>query len=403
MMKFVLSLIAASCLLRADFDVQQWQFRRPIQVKEATAVSEFAADTSVYRDSRAQLRDLRIIHAGSETPYRLQVMSGSHSEVELRPTMLNKVAVPHIGVQAVLDLNGHSQHNRLRIVTGQKNFKEVVRVETSDNGQDWAIVQRDAIIFDISREDRDVSDLTVEYPVSTRRYLRLTIPGWNDPTYLQSAWLTYREDANAVRDVIAALMPVVNEDSKAKTTSLLVDIGFEGLPYDRLEVSMGSGMFFRNVEVFVSNDGKQWSFASSGVILRTAERVQLTIQISEEWSRYVKLVIFNGDDPPLSAGRMILSGLRRVIQFPSTAAGPYWLYSGNAAAKEPSYDFARIAPTTSNARVAVLGKPESNPQYQGPALPWTDRHSLFLNAVLAGAVAVMGYITWRFLVKLKTA
>jgi hypothetical protein len=100
---------------------------------------------------------------------------------------------------------------------------------------------------------------------------------------------------------------------------------------------------------------------------------------------------------------VILSGLRRVIQFPSTEVGPYWLYLGNAVAQEPSYDFARITSSAPAATVTALGKPENNPQYQGPALPWTDRYSFFLNAVLVGAVAVMGYITWRFLVRLKTA
>jgi hypothetical protein len=403
MTKLILSLFAASCLLRADFDVQRWQFRRPIQVKEAAAVSAIVVDASIYRDSRARLNDLRIIRADSEIPYQMQTMSGSHEDVELPPTLLNKAVVPHVGVQAVLDLNGHSQHNRLRLMTGQKNFKETVRVETSDNGRNWALVRNDGLIFDISREDRDVSDLTVEYPVSTRRYLRLTIPGWNDPAYLQSAWLTYRKKTDAVRDVMAKLTPVVSEDPKAKTTSLLFDVGFEGLPYDRLELSIGPGMFFRDVEVFISDDRKEWSFAGGGVLLRTTEREQLSVQIPEQWSRYVKLVSSNGDNPPLPAGSVTLSGLRRIVKFPSTEASPYWLYSGNAAAKEPSYDFARITPPTANAAVVLLGEPENNAQYQAPTVPWTDRYPYFLNTVLIGAVAVMGYITWRFFMKLKAA
>ncbi|MBV9676952.1 MAG: DUF3999 family protein, partial [Acidobacteriaceae bacterium] len=296
MMKLALSLLAVSCSLRADFDVQRWQFRRPIEVKETAAVAAFAVYASVYRDSRARLRDLRIIRAGSETPYQLRTMSGSHEEVELRPTLLNKAVVPQIGLQAVLDLNGHVQHNRLRLVTGQKNFKEAVRVETSDDRRNWALLRNDGLIFDISREDRDVSDLTVEYPVSTRRYLRLTIPGWNDPAYLKSAWLLYRKEVPAVREVMATLTPVVTEVSKAGTSSVLFDLGFEGLPYDRLDISTGPGVFSRNVEVFVSNDRNNWSFAGGGVLLRTAERTQLSIQVPEQWNRYIKLNIFNGDD-----------------------------------------------------------------------------------------------------------
>jgi hypothetical protein len=137
--------------------------------------------------------------------------------------------------------------------------------------------------------------------------------------------------------------------------------------------------------------------------LRTTEREQLSVQIPEQWSRYVKLVISNGDNPSLPVGAVTLIGLRRIIKFPSTAEARYWLYSGNAAAKEPSYDFARITPSTANAVVVLLAKPENNTQYQAPTVPWTDRYPYFLNTVLIGAVAVMGYITWRFLMKLKAA
>jgi len=173
------------------------------------------------------------------------------------------------------------------------------------------------------------------------------------------------------------------------------------MPYDRLELSAGSGMFFRDVEVFGSSDQKQWSFCGGGVILRTAERTQLLIQITEQWTRYVKVVISNGDNPPLPFGRVTLSGLRRVITFPSTAAGPYWLYSGNAAAKEPSYDFARVMPAIANVTPVLLRKQEVNAQYQPDLLPWSDRYPHLLTVVLIAAVAAMGYITLRFLTKLR--
>jgi hypothetical protein len=197
------------------------------------------------------------------------------------------------------------------------------------------------------------------------------------------------------------LMPTVREDAKARTTLLLVDIGFEGLPYDRLEITTNSEWFFRDVEVFASNDAKEWSFAGSGTLIRTAERTQLAVQIMEQWSRYVKLVIFNGDSSPVSARQVVLSGLRRVIQFPSMLPGSYWLYSGNSTAKEPTYDFVRIESNTSNAVIVPLGKPEVNPMYQAPAMPWTDRYPHFLYAILLGSVVVMGYIVWRFLGKLR--
>jgi hypothetical protein len=77
------------------------------------------------------------------------------------------------------------------------------------------------------------------------------------------------------------------------------------------------------------------------------------------------------------------------------ATGPYWLYSGNPGAKQPSYDFASLAP----ASAVSLGAPEPNPQYRAPARPWSDRNPHLLNFVLVAAVAIMGFITIRFLRK----
>jgi hypothetical protein len=402
MTKLILSLLAVSWLLRADFDGQHWQFRRSIQVREKAAISAFTVDASVYRDSRAQLNDLRIICSGLETPYQIQTLSGKQQEMELLPAMLDKAVIAHAGLQAVLDLKGHQQHNRLRIVTGQSNFRETVRVETSDDGRNWALVRDDGTIFDISREDRHISELTVEYPVSTRRYLRLTIPGWNDPAYLQSARLIYWSQTPAVRDTITTLKPVISQDSHVQTTLLLLDAGFNGIPYDHLEFSVGPSVFRRDIEIFSSSDGKQWVFVGGGVISKTVERSQLSVQIAEQWTRYVKVVIFNRDNLPLAVEGVILSGVRRVIRFPSAEPGPYWLYSGNGTAKEPLYDFAWVMPHTVNASIVTLGKKQLNEQYQPTRPPWSDQHPQLLTAVLILAVMVMGYTTLRFLIKLKT-
>ncbi|HMJ60744.1 MAG TPA: hypothetical protein VK493_03235, partial [Bryobacteraceae bacterium] len=126
-MKLVLSLFAAAGLLRADFDPQHWRTRMPIAVKPPAPVSAIVVDPAVCRASSATLRDLRIVRAGVEVPYRFEILSALREQIELQPAILNKAAVPNSGVEAVLDLNGHPSHNRLRISTTQHNFKETVR------------------------------------------------------------------------------------------------------------------------------------------------------------------------------------------------------------------------------------------------------------------------------------
>ena len=397
-MKLVLSLFAAACVLRADFDPQHWRTRMPIAVQQPAPLSAIVIDPNVCRSSSARLRDLRIVRAGVEVPYRFEILSALREQIELQPAILNKAAVPNIGVQAVLDLNGHPAHNRLRIATAQHNFKETVRIETSDDGHTWAVARSDGLIFDIATAGRDASDLTVDYPVSTRRYVRLTIPGWRDPEYLASAWLTYFKETGAVRDTVSTLTPLAAEDPKAQTTSLVADIGFQGLAYDRLNLAVDPGAFSRTVEISTSRDAKEWSYAGQSVISRTAQEERLSIDVPDQWNRYVKVTVFNADSSPLKVTRLRLSALRRLLQFPSEAPGRYWLYSGNSEAKQPSYDLAILPP----ALAVSVGPPEPNPQYRAPTQPWSDRNPHLLNFVLIAAVAVMGYITIQFLRKVKT-
>jgi uncharacterized protein DUF3999 len=393
-MKLLLSLFAAACLLRADFDPRHWQTRMPIAVKQPAPVSAIVLDPSVCRVSRATLHDLRIVRAGIEVPYRFEILSASRRQIEFQPAILNQAAIPNIGVRAVLDLNGHPTHNRLRIATTQRNFKEAVHIETSDDGRNWAMARNDGLIFDITATGRQTSALTVDYPMSTRRYVRVTIPGWRHPAYLASAWLTYVKETEAVRDAVSTLTPRTTEDPKAQTTSLVADIGFQGLVYDRLNLAADSGAFSRSVEISTSRDAKEWSFAGQGVI--SQERV--SIDFPDQWNRYVKITIFNRDSAPLKITRVRLSALRRLLQFPSATAGPYWLYSGNPQARQPSYDLASLIPA---ATAASLGAPQPNPQYRPPIQPWSDRNPHLLNFVLIAAVAIMGFIAIRSLRKVK--
>lgn len=270
MRRLLLSFISAANLVRADFDIQHWEFRRTIEIKQPAPVSAMVIDASVYRASRAGLNDLRIIRNGVEVPYRLRTLPGQREELEFYPT-------------------------------------------------------------------------------------------------------------------------------SAQTTSFVSDIGFQGFAYNRVDLSIDPGMFWRNAEISTSGDGKMWTFAGQGAISRTAKREQLSIEFPEQWNRYIRITVFNGDDAPLVIRRISLSGTRRVVEFPTAAAGSYWLYSGNESAKQPSYDFARVTETSIEAPVVFLAGQELNPSYRAPSKPWTDRNPLILNIVLVVAVAVMGFITLRFL------
>jgi hypothetical protein len=403
MTRLLFSFLACAAIARADFDPAHWQLRRTITLESPQAVATFAVDQTLYRGSLDRLTDIRILRDGKETAYLVRTLSGSSEQREFRPTILNK-SVSATGLEATLDLGGRQTHNHLTIVTNQTNFKQRVRIETSDNGRTWALARGDGYIFDFSQGERQVSELTVDYPVSNRRFVKLTIYGWTSPDYLQSASLTYFSETNGIFDPVATVVPSVTEDAKTQSTVLVADIGFSSVPHDRVQLSIDPGLFYRTVEIETSIDGKYWAYAGQGVISRTAEIEGTTLSFPEQWDRYLRLRILNQDNPPLEIRRAIFSGVRRTVEFPATAAGQYVLYYGNADAKQPQYDFVHTMPDKSTPASAKLGAEEPNPAYQKPKppeVPWSDQHPGILYTVLIVAILGMGFFAVTFLLKLK--
>ena len=101
----------------AVFNPNFWVFRREVKAFQAP-FDVIVLDSIVYKTSRAQLNDLRLLRSGNEVPYVLRTLSGGRQENTFSPVLTDRVAIPGLGTQAVLDMGGRTPHNRVRIHTG---------------------------------------------------------------------------------------------------------------------------------------------------------------------------------------------------------------------------------------------------------------------------------------------
>src|SRR6185503_6492326 len=135
-------------------------------------------------------------------------LAGSLEEHACGPAILNKSVIPHTGVQITLDLDkckDVKQHSRIAFATNETNFRQRVRIETSDDNRFWLVSREDGYIFDFTQGDRKLSVLTVDYPVSTRRYLRATVFGWTETEAISGARSYYRVEHPAERYILDAI------------------------------------------------------------------------------------------------------------------------------------------------------------------------------------------------------
>ena len=410
MTKRLLSLLLLSVPAIPALDTARWKVQSAIQVPEGSAgIAAVKLTREVYVQSRADLGDLRVVRRGEEVPYLIDARRGTVEFREIATPVINQSVAPGRGLQLTLDLGSHFKHSRIRLSTSETNFKQKVRIETGEDGRSWSIARQDGYIFDFSQGDRHMALLTVDYPASTMRYVRVTVYGWMKTDAVRQVWAAYRNELPAERHVMDSIVPQRSEDPKTKSSLLLIDLKQAGVPYDHVRLESESAHYYRAAELETSKDGEEWRFAATGTIYQTASEPSTGLTFGERRERYLRLRIFNGDDKPIPVQRVVVEATVRLLKFALGAgAEQFYLFTGNPDAKAPSYDFAallaREAPQP-EIRAALLA-PADNPGYRPPpppVKPWSERYPQLLYGTLAIAILVMGYVTVRFLLKVKNA
>lgn len=401
MRTLLVSLLALALPASADFSPSQWEWRRPLVVAQPGQVHSVVLDRTVYAASLPSLGDLRVVRGGAEIPYVLETSSRSIDERELRTETLDR-SVGAEGLSLTLALPRAERHSRLHITTALRDFRIPVRIETSEDGRRWAAARQDGYIFDFSEGESGASSLTIDYPISTRRYLRATFFGWRRLDAVSSARLTYTEERPAVWQTVAWAVPARAEEGKA--TLLTFDLG-TGVPHSRLRIETGDAAFQRACQIQTSANGKDWAYAGPCVLYRFPNEPPPALEFPERHDRYLRLRILNGDDRPIQVSRAEFDTLERRVRFVPDAAGEYALAYGNPKAQSPSYDLAAVLARRAPAPDTPLaaGAPRRNPGYQPPLKPWSERHPEILRITLAVAVLIMGVVTVRFLRKVVRA
>ena len=400
-----LRLLCAVCGLTADlfadFDPPSWKRRQRITVAEP--VTRVRLDAQVYADAAASLADLRVTRDGAEVPYLLSVAQAQMETAVVSARLMNRESRQGT-LMATIEFEGRQVHNRLELEVTREDFRTKVRVEASDDGRVWAVVRAGAYVFRYKTGDGRVAEhLTIQYPDSRRRLVRLTVEEWPDAAQFTGVRVTRDTSRSARRSVLWQAASGMAVTTVKKTSCAVVDTG-TAAPRDRLLVEPGAepAVFHRSVTLEESLDGKSWSWLAAGALYRTAGDSSLAVEFSETRSPWLRVCVFQGDDAPLRFARVQVEGLDREATFRGAAAGEYWLYYGAARAAAPSYDLARTAGAEfwAAARVGALGAAEANPGYVAPAapvLPWSDRYPVLLYAGLGVAVLGLGWMALKLL------
>jgi len=412
-MKMAAALLAAVIL--AGPSIPYFKYQRPVQAQPG-GQRFVAVDEQIWKNARLDLGDLRLYSGQQEVSYALMVERGSR-ENDNKDVRVLQQSVVGGKTQFVIDMTGAAEYDHIDLKLAAKNFVAHARVEGQEDlhGTQWALLA-ESILYDLSKENLGGNSM-LRLPLSTYKYLRVTIDGPVKPADILGATSEFRQEQKAVwRDVGGA--PTVTEmparasrdgslRAERKGTLLTFSVP-ENVPVNRVsfDIDPAQPNFRRSVQVTDEKD----VFIGSGEIdrvhmVRAGQKIdsdQHDVSCSAVGHKTIKVIIDNGDDPPLKLRSSRLQQLEHRLYFEAPASAPLTLYYGDEKLEPPVYDYAKLFLLAKDAAPAQLGGETANAAYTGrpDERPWTERHPAVLWLAIVAAVLILGAIALR---SMKTA
>jgi hypothetical protein len=412
-MKIAAALLAATFL--AGPSISYFKYQRPVQAQPG-GQRYIAVDEQTWKDARRDLGDLRLYSGQQEVPYALIVERGSRENDNKDVTVLQQSVVGG-KTQFLIDMTGVAEYDHIDVKLLTKNFVAHARVEGQDDlhGKDWALLG-ESILYDLSKENLGANSV-LRLPLSTYKYLRVTIDGPVKPADIVGASSEFRQEQKAVwRDVggaptVAELPASAARDNASRVGRKGTQLTFtvpENVPVNRVifDIDAAQPNFRRSVQV----EGDKDAYIGSGEIdrvhmVRQGQKIDTDdydVNFSAVGHKEIKVTIDNGDDPPLKIKSARLQQLEHRLYFDAPASGPLTLYYGDEKLDPPIYDYAKLFLLAKDAAPAQLGAEQANAAFTGrpDERPWTEKHPAVLWIAIVAAVLILGAIALR---SMKTA
>ncbi len=384
-----------------------WRYEKGIILPglPATQFVELTFDEEVFGGAASGLRDIRIVTASDqERPYQLLIEQSTVERAQLSGRILDQFVVPGEYSSFVVDLGESGLfHNQLDIQSSSINFRREVAVEGSNDRAQWVVLQDKGVIYDYTDPQANLKarNTTVRYPESTMRYVRVRVLNRQEtPLVILGARIFYEKatQAKTVRYPSRIIEQSLDEEHQA--SQIIVDLGSTGLPNNRVAIETSDINFQRDVSVEGSNDRTNWHAIQLRDVIFSFQTPKFTgsklsVAYPENTYRYLRLTVFNQDNPPLVVNGALISGILRKLVFQAQPQESYRLLYGNPSARYPQYDLEQYFKylETENLSQATLGPHGVNPFFVEKVPlppPFSERYPWLLPGALALSIGAVG-------------
>jgi hypothetical protein len=398
-----LAVAGLSCLLVVSADLpdkwRAWRFSREVSpnTAQSNGPAQIRLPWEVFTHCAAGCGDLRVIdRQGQEVPYEMTTNKAvSHSE-SYGAQIVENSFISGKYTQVVGDLGRQAPfYDRVRVETGESDFIVWAEVALSDDAKTWRVVEARAPIARFRKRSVDGTQ-TIPFQGLNSRYIRIRIFAAEQKFGITGLTVLHEEAHPAE----LAEVPASFEIAQAEDTTESIwttNLASSHIPVSQLRFSTDSEEFYRAVRISASDDGKVWSYRTSGIIYRykAGEKNRESLAVDfYEWpvNEHLRIQVINGNDRALNNVKLSLSAVPRRIVFKYQAGQNYRLVYGNEQTAAPQYDLGHFLEGGSAKPmylVLTVGVEERTVNYKDPR-PFTERHPEVLWISLAVAILLIG-------------
>jgi hypothetical protein len=427
----------------------RFKFSKPIEMPpiEAAEMIVVALDDEIYEATNDDFSDIRLLENGqTSAPFLIRSAGETRIDSQRQFLKIEKQTAKPLddgGLEITLTLEkDQPQITGLRLVSSLRNFEHRVRVYASPDAAEWTPVAEDGLIFDYSRFI-DVRNDSITFAAMPERSIRIVI---DDVTAEQESRLLeltrslrqgeeqgvterysvdrrpFRVDGVEVwsdipRRVIDATkrVPVevasvaVDHDKDQRVTTVSFETRRQ--PLTGVTLRTDSKNFNRPARLEIPPENAtstRWRTVASGILssidFKSLAKIELSLSFPESRHARYRLVIENGDNPPLDIRGVVAEASEKEMFFLAAPKSEWTVVYGNPQARMPGYDDVAI-------RRALSEGFESEPAKFGPqtryvaatarTMAWEDwvNNRWILMGVISFLVVVLGWVLYRAAVR----
>ncbi|HEY6349139.1 MAG TPA: DUF3999 family protein [Candidatus Angelobacter sp.] len=394
-MRILFKLLAVTVFASAS--IPYFKYFREVQGGSADHQQYVVIDETIWQHALPDLADLRLYAGQTEVPYALTIERGSFEteEKEVRVLQTAKIAGK---TQFFLDMAGFAEYDRIELRLRARNFVAKVQIDGQDDlhGSHWATLGN-GIIYDLS-DDSLGSNTILRLPLTIYKYLRVTIDGPVKPSDVDSAWARIRDEEKEAWRTVAQ---EPRQEQQGKDTVFTFSLP-KNIPVERLEFSIDAAQpnFRREAEL---QSDKKVPFGAGEItrvhMVRHGQKIDFEqdyVDLGGSSPEVLKVIVHNGDDPPLKISSVRLKQYQRRIYFNSSSQ-PHLYYGDEKLDSAPVYDYAKLFQKDAKATEVQFGQEQSNTAFTGrpDERPWSEKHPAVLWIAIIAAVLILGAVALR--------